>query len=145
MSQSLWNISYRVWPMSLITRWMATAQIQYQMCLIDYSIKCILLGNIQRMPTSMQERSSDSFMYHSPINPQIHVQYQEDKFTSFPHSSLVECCIFVCLVLFYLYTLKLTLFWTSFTCAWDYVEGRKQILISFFLNPVRGDPFHSWA
>ena len=92
-----------------------------------------------------EAKSSDSFMYHSSINSHTHVQYQDGRFTTFPHSSLVEYCIFVCLILFYIYTLKLTLFWTSFACVCDFVGRRKDIWISFSLNPIRADPFHAWA
>lgn len=56
---------------SLTTRWKATAQIQYQMCLIESSIKCILLGNIQRMPMWMQEKFRLIYvpLAHNPPNP----------------------------------------------------------------------------
>lgn len=81
----------------------------------------------------MQERSSDSFMYHSPVNPQI-IQNQEGKFTSFPHSSLVECCIFVCLVLFYLYT-KIDSILNQF-CLFLRLGWKKKAYINFlFLEP----------
>lgn len=90
-----------------------------------------------------RRKSADSSMYHSSRYPHSHLQYQE-RFTSSPHSSLVERCTLACLfdLTFPLYT-QTDSNRTSLACVWDFVGRRKHILMYFSLSPVELIPSFS--